>query len=799
MINGKIGVHVYGPVLSRSGYGSHAREIIDYLLSDDRFIVFLENCNWGHCGSVHDFDFEDKDRIKRYYQCMANYDQGKQQNVQFDMSIYVTIPNEFKRRAQFCVGVHAGIEVDRCSHEWIKKCNEMDMIVVPSKHSADVLVNTTYRLQHPDGRVDEDRIKVPVTVIGQYFDKPKELKESKFKFSTKKNLLFVGLWGNKGGYGEDRKNIANLVRMFLTHFGANPDYGLVLKTSIITDSPEDLLHTKEKIKQIKDNFKNVKAKIYLIHENLSDVELFSLYSDPSITGCISLTNGEGFGRPLLEAASCGVPVLATNWSGHLDFLREKNGFIPIEYDMKEVPECQVWENVIDKGSRWANIREEDFKRRVKKFLESSAPIKKQAVDNIAWLEENFSKTAIHSRWNRFFDAIIKPIVPEGLEDISDQRILQAMGHRRVVEQEVQKLRDRYKIEKSMKQKALFIMPRSFGDIVICTSIVNSLIQTRHAEDEFYFATLPEYRELLNELVAEHEINVIDYDDKLIHAELTREIWDTVYNPGINVQYMFSNWTLGNGEFGVKLLEEFAKACNLAPSDLKDFMLPSKPCNLPKKQYISITPVSSKQSKDYKYWDDVIFNIKKMAPNVEIIQLGMKSERLLDGVLDYRGRSYSETIYIVSRSILHLSPDTGTAHVAGALGVPHIVLFGSTSYNQCAPILYKSKTAQVIIDTSEACEPRCYKDVCHKMPGGKNCLSHISPETVSQQVFNLLSGVKEAKIHLPVLRLDGAGIEKKVSEWHDSNSPGLPLHEHLGLEQDHYSKYVENQYEDINGN
>lgn len=797
MINGKVAVHLYAPVLSRSGYGGHAREVLNYLLQDEKFIVFLENVNWGNCGSIHDFDLIDKEQLKKYYQCIHNYEQAQQQNVEYDLSIYLTIPNEFKRRARFCIGLTAGIEVDRCTFDWVQKCNEMDVVIVPSSFSKDVLQNTIYKAKRPDGSVTEERIRVPILVIPQHFESVASPPASKFEFSTKRNLLFVGQWGNKGSYGEDRKNVSDLIRIFLTHFGDNPDYGLILKTNIITDSPEDLYYTKDKIKQIKSNFGNIKAKIYLIHENLSDAEMYSLYSHPQITGMISLTHGEGFGRPLLEAASVGLPVLATNWSGHLDFLREKNGFLPIDFDLKEIPECQVWQGVIDKGSRWACVKEEEVRKRIKKFLESPQPIQKLAKENVSWLQENYSKKAVYSLWNKFFESLIKPIDLGDLEDIADPQIITAIRNKKMVEAEASNLKNKLKIEKGMKKNVLFIMPRSFGDIVICTSIVNSLIQSRHQDDEFYFATSKEYFDLLKGLVDKFDINLLEFDERMMNTELTREIWDYVYNPGVNVQYTFSNWTLGNGEFGVKLLEEFAKSCNLGPHEIQDFVLHLEKCSLPKKQYIAVTPVSSKQAKNYKYWDEVIFNLKNMAPDLEIVQLGMKSEKLLDGVLDYRGRSFNETMYIISRSVLHISPDTGTAHVAGALGVPHIVLFGSTSYNQCAPILLKNTTAQVVIDTSEACEPRCYKDVCSKMKDGKNCLSYISPQTIATQAFNLLSGIKDGKVHLPVLRLDKEKMDDMVDEWHEKNS-GVSLEEFLSISKNHYEKYVAGNFEDING-
>ena len=58
--------------------------------------------------------------------------------------------------------------------------------------------------------------------------------------------------------------------------------------------------------------------------NLTNAEMAQLYNHPKIKAMVTLTNGEGFCRPLLEAAACGLPVMATNWSGQLDFLNKAN-------------------------------------------------------------------------------------------------------------------------------------------------------------------------------------------------------------------------------------------------------------------------------------------------------------------------------------------------------------------------------------------------------------------------------------------------------------------------------------------
>jgi len=66
---------------------------------------------------------------------------------------------------------------------------------------------------------------------------------------------------------------------------------------------------------------------------------------------ISLTKGEGFGRPLLEFSLTKKPIIATNWSGHMDFLNPE--FIaPIGGTLKNVHPSAVVQNIILAESQW---------------------------------------------------------------------------------------------------------------------------------------------------------------------------------------------------------------------------------------------------------------------------------------------------------------------------------------------------------------------------------------------------------------------------------------------------------------
>lgn len=744
MIDGRIVIHLRAPVMTMSGYGAHAREIIDYLHSrDDKFIVALESINWGNCSFLQKEDLGEE-KFHKYLMSTAAFEQLKDKGV-FDITIHVSIPNEFTRTSKVCIGVTAGIEVDRVTREWVSKCNEMDLLVVPSKHAADVIGGTVYTVRTDQGTRDE-RVSTPIAIIPEYFQKPKEIKKLNIEFETDRNLLFVGQWGGKGTYGEDRKNVANLVKYFIGRFADNKEVGLILKTQLVNGSAFDKNETLKRLEEIKSNFKDMKCKIYLIHEDLSDEEMWALYHHPQVSGFISLTHGEGFGRPLLEAAASGLPVLAANWSGHRDFLRKGHGFIPISHEMKEIPECQIWPGVIDKGSRWAEVKEDSVLKNMRKFLSGPSKIKREAQDNVAWLEENFSKEAVEKKWDEFFGRFIKH-ADEKSQEIFDGITPEFRSYISERENLASKL-EKYVDKDSLKKRALYIIPQSAGDCLISTSIINSLIQERHQSEDwdFYIATSPQYAEIFNGVVDEYGAKVIDYNHELMfQSELVKQVWDVVYAPGINIQFTFSNWLLGNGEYSLRLLEEFAKNCNLSRDSLKDYKIKIKDCKLPDGPYVVLAPGGQKSAKTYKYWDDIILNLKEMvSEDIKIIQVGSPDEALIDGVLDYRGKKFEESFFLIQNAEVLIGVDSFPAHAAAAVGTPHLVIYASTHARTCAPVMISKKVPQVIVEEFKACFPKCYKDKC--MRDGKNCLSMIDPEDICSSLYMLLEKVEEEKIH-----------------------------------------------------
>jgi len=139
-----------------------------------------------------------------------------------------------------------------------------------------------------------------------------------------------------------------------------------------------------------------------MHGDLSDEEMHSLYSHDNVHALVSLTHGEGFGLPLFEAAYSGLPVIATDWSGHLDFLykptkdkkgKEKNKphFAKIDYDLQPVQQHAVWDGVIQKDSMWAYPKQGSCKMKLREVYKDYSRFKSQANKLQTWILENFEE------------------------------------------------------------------------------------------------------------------------------------------------------------------------------------------------------------------------------------------------------------------------------------------------------------------------------------------------------------------------------------------------------------------------
>ena len=313
---------ISSPFDTYSGYGARSRDLIKAIVETDKYNVRLLSQRWGatpfgFCENNPEWNFLlnlilPNNQIPKVPEIWAQ----------------VTIPSEFQPIGKYNIGFTAGIETNIAPADWIEGMNRMDLNIVSSEHSKTIFENSTFEKRNNQTNNLEGIVKLekPVKVLfeGANTDIYKVINTPcSLDFNIKEDFayLFVGHW-MQGELGEDRKNVGLLVKAFYETFkNKTKKPALILKTSQVGSSYMDREEILRKIKLIKKtvNSKNL-PNVYLLHGEFTDEEMNEIYNHSKVKAMVSLTKGEGFGRPLLEFTLSKKPLLTTGWSGQMDFL-----------------------------------------------------------------------------------------------------------------------------------------------------------------------------------------------------------------------------------------------------------------------------------------------------------------------------------------------------------------------------------------------------------------------------------------------------------------------------------------------
>lgn len=707
----KVKVLLSAPVITLSGYGVHSRMIADALMQRDDVDLFIRATKWGETP----FLYGDDPVKQKYMENIKRFNDNPDQ--QFDVSLQITIPHEFDpNAARYNVGITAGIEVDRITTKWIQSINTMDQLIVPSEFTKGVTEGTIYQVQDPNA--DPLRTRIITETIFEGIDtsifNPENRDDSLYEFETPFNFLFVGQWG-KGGYGEDRKNISKLITQFCKAFKDKKDVGLILKMNSLGNHAMDKNHLTRRLNDLIMTAREGSEypKVHFVHGYLTDDQLAQLYNHKSVKAFVSLHHGEGYGLTLAQAAMCDVPIIATDWSAPKDFL-DKGKWIKLPCQLVEIPPSFYWEDVAEKGARWAEVDEEETVRALRRFKEKSLIPMENAKELGAIVREEFSLDKFYQVFNNSFDDIKLRFLMRTPEFIIQQ-----------INSDVDK-----------RPSIAYVMPRHAGDVFNSTIVVDAL-RKKYPDHFIYFITSREYMSIVANNPNIHK--VMEYVPH-IHDNLNmmKEIFDIYYTPHFDVQYQFSNWMHKNNM--MHIIDKMAQHCHVEISKDDNFFIDFSTYNSELKEamegvekYVVLHAADNPRqgARIYHHWDLILENIEKLLPDHKVLLIGegRPVKTTTKNSISLRGlTNFQELAQILSLAKLFVGIDSLPAHLANHLDVPSVVLFGSSYYECTGP--YRKKETMWPIETEDrhGCGTACYKNECVVSPQD-TCLNTIEPQKI----------------------------------------------------------------------
>jgi hypothetical protein len=402
-------IFVRAPVLSQSGYGEQSRFALRALRSrEDLFEVYVQPIPWGQTGWIWG-----DNEFRRWMDSRITQTQLmlQQQALQPDMSLQITIPNEFQNMCPINIGFTAGIETSKVAPAWLQKGNEeVDKILVVSNHAKTTYENTVAQAQTQTGEQVAYRLETPVEVVHETTPRAEPQDIPGFELTNDFNFLIVSQMG-------PRKNFANAIKWWVEEF-IDQEVGLVIKTSVRGNSIMDYEATEASLKGLLASYPDRKCKVSLLHGDLTAGQMTALYTHPKIKAMINIAHGEGFGLPLFEAAREAMPIITIGWSGQIDFLHHdgRDYFQKVDYSLQPVQSEAVWDGVIERDSMWAFADQGSYKMTLRKTMKDWDTAKTTAEELQSIVADKFSE-------ERLFAGFCDAIMNQGIEVLGDEIIL----------------------------------------------------------------------------------------------------------------------------------------------------------------------------------------------------------------------------------------------------------------------------------------------------------------------------------------------------------------------------------------
>ena len=412
------------PCFTRSGYGDHSRDLLKSLRKMDKYDIKIIPLRWGNTPQNNVDGESDFGRwmLERVITEVSDKP---------DVFIQVSVANEFSAKGGYNIGITAGVETTICPKDFIDGCNNMDLIIVPSNFTRQNVGGTVYQQKdEASGQiVGEIKVTKPIEVLFEGVDTEIFSKGSgKDVLANVKedfNFLIVGHW-LKGDLGQDRKDIGMAIKTFATVFQYLPKDkrpGLIVKTSHAGFSVIDREGTREKLEGVLKPLGDKCPSVYLVHGDMEETDMSNLYHHPKVKAMISFAKGEGYGRPMAEFTLTGKPIIASGWSGQLDFLPPEHSVL-LEGSLTQVHESAA-DQFCMKEAQWFSVNYSNAANKLYDVYNNYNTYSKQSEGLKTNTLNNFTLDNMNDRFTQMLEHYVKTqpkLVPFNIPKVNSSKM-----------------------------------------------------------------------------------------------------------------------------------------------------------------------------------------------------------------------------------------------------------------------------------------------------------------------------------------------------------------------------------------
>lgn len=272
----------------------------------------------------------------------------------------------FKNEGRVKIG-YTMLEVDGLPEEWVRQANTMDLVWVPSTFN--------------EGTFREAGVTRPIVRMPQGYD-PNYFNPGIKSYRADDRFTFLSIfeWG-------ERKAPEVLLRAFTEEFSKDEDVQLIVKTS----NSDPHVNIPKQVREL--NLRTGRAPVVIdINRHVPAHQMGALYR--SADAFVFPTRGEGWGFPLMEAMACGLPAIATNWSGLTSFFHDGIGY-PVDYKLvPAVARCPYYQ-----GFNWAEPDVAHLRAQMRHVYDNHQAARAKGLLAAAEMRETFalSVTAAHMK------------------------------------------------------------------------------------------------------------------------------------------------------------------------------------------------------------------------------------------------------------------------------------------------------------------------------------------------------------------------------------------------------------------